>query len=81
MPGLLNTRQLFNTNFDPRFFIQQSGGRTFKPIEDVTVYQKEWEEGLRQTLTELLNPAIPFSQTDDIARCTTCPYRGICERH
>lgn len=81
MPGLLNTRQLFGAHFDPRFSVQKPGCRTYMPIENITIYQDAWEQGLRQTLTELLNPAIPFSQTDDEARCASCPYKGICQRH
>lgn len=81
MPGLFNTRQLFDDHFDPRFFLQQPGSRTYIPIENITAYQDEWEQGLRQTLTELLDPAVPFSQTPNEARCVSCPYKGICERH
>lgn len=81
MPALLNTRQIFDDHFDPRFFLQQSGRRTYMPIEHITTYQDEWEQGLRQTLTELLDPAVPFTQTTDEARCVSCPYKGICQRH
>ena len=81
MPGLLNTRQIFDAHFDPRFFIQQAGKRTYQPIEDIATYQHEWEEGLQTTLTELLDPAVSFVQTDDETRCMSCPYRGICQRH
>jgi len=81
MPGLLNTRQLFDDHFDPRFFIQKPDSRTYLPIENITAYQDEWEQGLRQTLTELLDPAVPFVQTADAARCVSCPYKGICQRH
>ena len=81
MPGLLNTRQVFDDNFDPRFFLQSSGSRTYVPIEDIALYQAEWEQGLRSILTELLDVAVPFVQTEDKSRCTSCPYQGICQRH
>jgi hypothetical protein len=81
MPGLLNTRQLFDAHFDPQFFIQKPDSRTHLPIENITNYQDEWEQGLRQTLTELLDHAVPFVQTADEARCVSCPYKGICQRH
>jgi PD-(D/E)XK nuclease superfamily len=80
-PGLLNTRQLFDDHFDPRFFIQQPGSRTYMPIDNMKDHQDEWEQGLRQTLTELLNPAVSFAQTADETRCASCPYKGICQRH
>jgi hypothetical protein len=81
MPGLLNTRQLFDAHFDPQFFIQKPGSRTYLPIENITTIQDEWEQGLRQTLTELLDHSVPFVQTADEARCVSCPYNGICQRH
>lgn len=81
MPGLLNTRQVFDTHFDPRFLLQQEGSRTYKPIEDVMIHRSEWEEGLRAILTELLDLAVPFVQTNDESRCMSCPYKGICQRY
>jgi PD-(D/E)XK nuclease superfamily len=81
MPGLLNTRQVFDDNFDPRFFLRQLGSRTYVPIEHIKNHQEEWEKGLRKTLLELLDPAVPFTQTDNEVRCVPCPYKGICQRH
>ena len=81
MPGLFNTRQVFDADFDPRFFLQPPRSRTSIPIETITPYQDEWEQGLRQTLAELLDPAVPFVQTEDESRCVSCPYQGICQRH
>jgi PD-(D/E)XK nuclease superfamily len=81
MPGLFNIRQIFDDNFDPRFFLLQRGSRTYIPIEDIKDHQGEWEQGLRTTLLELFDPAVPFVQTDNEARCVSCPYQGICQRH
>jgi hypothetical protein len=81
MPGLLNTRQLFDTHFDPRFFIQNPGRRTYVPVENITTYQDAWEQELHQTLVTLLDPTVPFVQTADETHCMSCPYKGICQRH
>lgn len=81
MPGIFNTRQLFHPHFDFRFFLQQPESRTTLPVEDTQVYQSAWEQGLRQTLTSLFDPTVPFVQTADLTQCTSCPYKGICERH
>jgi PD-(D/E)XK nuclease superfamily len=81
MPGLLNIRQIFDDNFDPRFSLRQLGSHTYIPIENIKDHQEEWEQGLRETLLELFDPAVPFAQTDDEIRCVSCPYRGICQRH
>jgi hypothetical protein len=81
IPGLLNTRQIFEGNFDARFFLQEPGNRSHIPLENMTSYQKVWEEGLREILTALLDPALPFSQTINEASCLACNYNGICQRH
>ncbi|MEL6152960.1 MAG: PD-(D/E)XK nuclease family protein, partial [Bacteroidota bacterium] len=81
MPGLLNVRQLFDGQFDPRFYVQRPGSRQTMPIEAVKDYQEAWEVGLRQTLSDLLDPEVPFVQTKDERRCTSCPYKGICQRY
>ena len=81
MPGLINTRQVFDEDFDPRFFIQRDDSRKYAPLETIAPYQNEWEEGLRQTLAELLDPAVPFTQTEDESKCTSCPYKGVCQRY
>ncbi len=81
MPGLLNTRQIFDADFDSRLFLQTPGSRTYRPIETITPYQDAWEQGLRLTLVELLDATVPFTQTKDETRCAPCPYKGICQRH
>ncbi len=81
MPGLINTRQVFDDDFDPRFFIQRDGSRSYESIEAIAPYQTEWEAGLHQILTELLDPEVSFAQTDDATKCASCPYKGICQRH
>ena len=81
MPGLLNTRQVFDQDFDPRFFLQTPGSRSYEAMETIAPYQEAWEQGLHQTLAELLDPAVPFTQTEDESRCVSCPYQGVCQRH
>ncbi len=40
----------------------------------------EFETGLRRLILEILDPAIPFVQTQETDRCIHCPYKGICNR-
>ncbi len=81
VPGLINTRQVFEEKFDPRFFIKERDSNTYRPMEHITSYQDEFEEGLGQTIASLFDSAIPFAQTPDETRCSSCPYKGICQRH
>ncbi|MEM7055718.1 MAG: PD-(D/E)XK nuclease family protein, partial [Bacteroidota bacterium] len=79
LPGIINTRSIFKSKFDPRFSVKKAGKYTY--IEDITPYQAAFEAGLRSVLDELLAPATPFMQTENVAQCTVCPYRGICQRY
>jgi CRISPR/Cas system-associated exonuclease Cas4 (RecB family) len=80
LPMLFNTRALFESDFDPHLFIKLNSGHESIPITDISFYQAEFEAGLRAVLGELIDPLIPFQQTDDIAACQYCPYKGICQR-
>lgn len=40
----------------------------------------EFREQLTQTISDIYNPTVPFSQTEDVGRCSYCPFKGICER-
>ncbi|MEM7383264.1 MAG: PD-(D/E)XK nuclease family protein [Bacteroidota bacterium] len=81
VPGTISTRLSFEKNFDTHFLLKQAGTQDYIPIKDVTPYQHAFEAGLRSVLAELLAPELPFTQTEDLAQCTTCPYRGICQRY
>ncbi len=40
----------------------------------------EFERQLQQMLSELLDPAVPFVQTEEEKRCSYCAYKTICSR-
>ena len=83
VPGMMNSKEIFEENFDPRFLIkrQRSPLAPYTRMTDSSTYQEAFEEGMKKVLTEIFDPAIPFTQTEDASRCITCPYKGICQRH
>lgn len=68
------------------FFVQKSSQEDYNPtlklgketISDLSTYQTEFEEKLRMVVNEIFNPDIPFSPTETISRCTTCPFKEVC---
>ena len=72
-PGLFITRKLFTPGFSPILQMDK---------EDFTFnkHLAEFEAHLSYTLAELMNPSIPFSQTDNTDTCKYCPYADICHR-
>jgi CRISPR/Cas system-associated exonuclease Cas4 (RecB family) len=39
-----------------------------------------FEELLREKISEIYDPGIPFTQTEHVQNCEYCPFAGICER-
>jgi hypothetical protein len=41
---------------------------------------KEFEAQLQILLSEIIDPSVPFTQTEDVNNCIYCSFRGICNR-
>ncbi|HEX8516016.1 MAG TPA: PD-(D/E)XK nuclease family protein [Bacteroidia bacterium] len=41
---------------------------------------KEFEDQLKILLNEIIDPAVPFTQTVEIENCIYCSFKGICNR-
>ncbi|WP_342265491.1 PD-(D/E)XK nuclease family protein [Cardinium endosymbiont of Philonthus spinipes] len=81
MPYLISIREIFLKGYAPGIFMQQAnGGKQYQRIEDVQEYAQPFQEGLKELLLEIFNPAIPFTQTEDLEICRYCPYVRICQR-
>jgi hypothetical protein len=78
VPGLLNRKNLFEASF--AFGHPLGKGYSKKIIDDARVHFGEFESLLRDTLTDLYNPDLPFDQTTKLKSCIWCPYKGICRR-
>lgn len=78
-PALFNFRQIFEENFNP--YLQLKIGRAqYEEVQDYSGFSQEYEIGLRETLEELFDPSVPFSQTEIVKKCEYCPYKVICGR-
>ena len=72
VPGLINAKDLFNQEFDSRIYI----GR--EAVNDFSSWQKPFTEKLHILLLELFNSSVAFNQTDDLRKCSLCPYAKLC---
>ena len=67
-------------------FIQNAGSGDYDPtlkfgkelISDAAKYEEEFMEGIRRLIAEIYNPNVPFVPTNDLGRCTHCPYAALC---
>ena len=71
-PCLLFIQHAGTDHYDPTLVI----GKT--PITDISTVKEEFMQHLDTLLTEIFNPDISFSPTDDRSRCKTCPFHQIC---
>ncbi len=55
--------------------LQLMAEKFFNP-EDIKLFGEE----LKNKITEIFNPEIPFAKTDDAKRCEYCDYKSICGR-
>lgn len=74
-PAVYLTPQLFGKVFT----IYPSLGKVGEEI-DFNRIEDDFVERLTDMITGIFNPEIPFNQTQDVERCSYCPYRGICHR-
>ena len=67
-------------------FIQHAGGKDYDPtleidkvpVTDIATYSDEYKRLFENLLTEIFNPQLPFTPTDDRKRCETCPFASLC---
>ena len=71
-PGLVNAKELFGQQFDPRLIIDKHS------IDDFRPYEEEFRKELLELVSELFNPEVPFSQTEDTKKCDYCPFAKLC---
>ena len=74
VPGLINIKQFFQTDFDHRLKLNGT------PIADARGFLPAFEGKMKDLLEEIYSTQEPFTQTEDLRKCTFCDFRGICER-
>ena len=71
-PALLFIQRAGAEGYDPTLVI----GR--EPVKDISVHADRFIEHFKETVTEIFNPDIPFTPTEDRNRCCYCPYAALC---
>ncbi|UXX78792.1 exodeoxyribonuclease V subunit gamma [Reichenbachiella carrageenanivorans] len=75
-PGLFNSKDLFSAQFDTQ--LTQKEGRKGTVILNYLDYESEFKTVLSSLLTEIFDPSVAFSQTEDEKKCQYCIYQQIC---
>ena len=72
--GIINIKEIYSPNFSPYLQLDDV------EVNDYRVFAEEFEKGLRGLLEEIVDPLIPFDQTEDKKKCTYCAYKELCGR-
>ncbi len=73
IPTIYYLRSIFK-DFDPSVSCNNH------PIKDISIFMDEFTERFNNTLVDIFNPEIPFSQTQNEKNCEWCAFKEICNR-
>ena len=73
-PALLFIQHASKEDYDPTLLLGK------ERVVDIADYSQHFNELLEQKVTEILSPDVPFTPTDDLKTCRSCPYLQMC-RH
>lgn len=72
-PAVYGARSVFNNDFDPYFWMN-------KDRVNYNAQSDKFKEGLKKLLSDMINPDVPFKQTEEEINCSICPYKSLCNR-
>ena len=73
-PALLFIQHAGTDDYNPTLCL----GR--EPVNDIAVVSESYMKQLSSLISDIFNPALSFTPTDDKKRCTNCPYAHLCGR-
>lgn len=78
-PSLLYIHRAASESYSP--VIEIGEARKGKvPVDDFSMYDKEFRELLNRLLSEIFNPEEPFNQTELTKYCEYCDFKTLCKR-
>ena len=73
-PALLFIQHAASEGYDPTLCL----GRA--PVSDIATHSESFITLLRQTISDIFNPDLPFTPPSDPDRCRYCPYSELCRK-
>lgn len=78
IPGLYAIREITDGSYDYHIYISKNKKR--EVINNFQTFSEDFENMLKQVISELFNPKISFDQTEDEKFCSWCAFNTICMR-
>jgi hypothetical protein len=78
-PALLYIHRAASDSYSP--VIEMGEPRQPKiPVNNFTFFEDEFRKRLQTLLEEIFSENEPFTQTEDIKKCSYCDFKAICKR-
>ena len=77
-PELYYVGSMVREDYSPRFI--ETIDRKSRTLEAYSEVAEEFEAEVENTLREMFNRSVPFSQCEDDSACKYCDYQTICNR-
>lgn len=78
-PALLYIHRAASESYSP--VVEMGEPRKPKmPVNNFAFFEDEFRERLQALLEEIFNEKEPFTQTEDIKKCSYCDFKAICKR-
>ncbi|MBR5886107.1 MAG: PD-(D/E)XK nuclease family protein [Alistipes sp.] len=74
-PALYYLRDMNNPEYSP---LLSYSSKPIIAIEEYSAVAPLFEQGLREVLSKMFDPSVPFKQADDTNACTYCDFAPIC---
>ena len=78
-PSLLYIHRAASDEYSPVICLKEPR-KPEVPVNDFSVYEKEFREELHQLLEEIFNKELPFMQTEIKEKCAYCDFKALCKK-
>lgn len=78
-PGIYYMRDVFKPNFETQLHAKPEKNVN-ELVTDFSLFENEFNLMLKNCLEEIMNPEVPFIQTENRDVCKYCAYSGVCNR-
>ena len=78
-PSLLYIHRAASDEYSPVICLKEPR-KPEVPVDDFSLYEKEFREELHQLLEEIFNKEVPFVQTEIKEKCAYCDFKALCKK-
>ena len=79
VPSLLYIHRAASDEYSPVICLKEPR-KPEVPVDDFSLYEKEFREELHQLLEEIFNKEVPFVQTEIKEKCAYCDFKALCKK-